>query len=239
VIWFDGWQKSILKKVKTLFSFLIILTLMSCDRKMEEKKLFDSLYLHQFKTTDNTTVEFIDSTICVILTRADTIDGITKATWRTESNLNGTFLFNNVTVDSFRVKLEEISDQLIKFNNGDLDVEFRKIDKRQTRPNISGVWTCFACDSLLSFKDSNKWVKPSYTFQSNSFEIQENDFAKKGTWTFSPSGQLILLNKLHKFGDFVEGDLLILHQITDDKLIISRKNLMGEIITRSLRKAKN
>ena len=229
-----------LRKVRLLIILLTILTLVSCDNEAKEKQLFDTLYKEKFKTSDNTTVEFIDSTICIILTRTDTIDGITKGTWRIESNLIGTFLLNNVTVDSFKIKLKEINGHSIKFNNNDKDIEFKKLEKSQTNPDISGTWKCAECDSIPPFKNSDKWRHPIYTFDSTGdFEIEEENFRQKGTWKFSPSGQLILLNKLYKSGDFVEGDLLIFHQVTDDNLTISRKIQFGGIVTRVLKRVKN
>lgn len=214
---------------------LTLVALSSCHNK----ELFSALYLQQFRMNNNTSIEFIDSTICVVLTRTDTIDGIAKAAWRIENRIGGTFLFTNIVVDSFGMKLEQLSDTRIKFKTRDNDLEFQKIRNTDLRPDITGVWKCLSCDSLPPYKSDAPWRRPTYQFGLDKhFKIEEDDFAIKGTWAFSPSGRLILLNKLHKSGDLILGDVLIVHKVTDNELTISLKNTMGTIVPRKLTRVK-
>ncbi len=216
---------------------LILLALLSCT-KFTKKELYQNLYQNKFETIEEWKVEFIDSSFYVILTGGEDIDGITIGTWRIESGLTGTFLHSNNTIDSGTIKLVNISNDVLTFESKEKkEIKFKKLSAK-TQRNPIGNWVCNECDSFPTYRGKDKWRHVTYEFnENNTFEINEENFRQTGSWKFSPSGDLIILNGLKKSGDFIIGQILILNDVYENKLTLNRKE-NGTILTRNLSRVK-
>jgi hypothetical protein len=219
--------------------FLIIILgpiiILSCANRSREKQLFDILYQNKFSIGHSMTIEYLDSTFFAVMTiDEDSIDGYTLGKWEIEDGLFNTFI-NAHTFESKRARIVAISSDFVELEFKGKTVELHRIDT-PIIIDILGSWKCLNCSPLPPFSNSksDEMRDATYIFRNdNTFEIEEEDWRANGSWKFSKSGQFIILNKIRKKGDFIEGDLLILKNLVNDTLTINVEH-HGQMITRKL-----
>jgi hypothetical protein len=218
-----------------------LLTISSCDNRDKEKRVFDALYQNKFYVNDSLTIEYVDSSFFVFLTGKDSVDGYNLGKWSVESELFGTVVKSQTVLDSPRLKVTDISADMVKLKFKGKTIDLKK-NKTIVNFDIKGKWKCVNCSPLPPYRngESDEMRTVTYEFRNdNTFEIEEEFWRAKGVWKLSKSGQLTILNKISKTGDFIEGDLLILNSLVDDTLNLSIEDDIGHLTTRNLVRAQN
>lgn len=114
------WQQSVFSdKVKRLIVLTFFL-IGSCDDRDSTDRLFKALYHRTFIPKDGVTIEFIDSLSYRVQWGPDSARKSETKTWRIESRLTGTYLI----MDSSEMILENLSDSVVTFENGEFNPRF-------------------------------------------------------------------------------------------------------------------